>query len=366
MSKPRVVKCALCDMPEEAFRSSTRRETMVGMPRRPTVRADVTRYAKPVESVFDLLGQRENDLTAALGFTLSRSPRLLGALIEEFGMTIGEDAVVVRMETADEAGRTDLEVDTGHDLVVVEAKRGWHLPSTPQLEQYAKRVNARGHGLLVTLSDCSPDWAAYVLPASVESVPVRHLPWGNVKAAISNTSRAAGGAERHWLNELTDYLRRAVRVTDPASSWAYCVSASRDKPGDGGPHTFIGYVVDEGVYFHPFGWRKGDPVDPPNFIAFRWDGKVHRIHRVVAHEVVPNLQVRWPTIPVDQDTSRPHVIYTLGPPLPMNGPLPSGTNYRASRLWVLVDQLLTCATLKEAIASTRTLTGSAADEEESA
>ena len=146
-------------------------------------------------------------------------------------------------------------------------------------------------------------------------------------------------------------------MTDPASSWAYCVSLSRDKPAGGGEHNFIDYVVKEGVYFHPFGWRKGDPVDPPNFLAFRWDGKVQRIHRVVAHEVVPNLQVRWPSVPEDEDTIRPHAVYTLGPELPMNGPVPSGTNYRASRLWVLVDQLLTSPTLKDALAASRSIAG---------
>jgi hypothetical protein len=41
----------------------------------------------------------------------------------------------------------------------------------------------------------------------------------------------------------------------------------------------------------------------------------------------------------------------------MNGPIPSGANYRAARVWVLVDQLLTSATLKDAIASSKDLTG---------
>ncbi len=199
-------------------------------------------------------------------------------------------------------------------------------------------------------------------------MPVRHLPWSVVKSVVASARSASGGAERHWLNELSNYLKKAVRVTDPASSWAYCVSLSGNKPANGGPHTFIGFVVDEGAYFHPFGWGKGWPVDAPNFLAFRWDGKVQQIRRVVRNEVVPNLQERWPTIPVDEDTSRPHAVYALGPPLPMHGPLPSGTNYRASRLWVLVDHLLTSETLKAALVATRSLTGAAdrdVDSEES-
>ncbi len=37
-------------------------------------------HGREVNSVFDLLGRNENDLTAALGFTLSRSPILLKRL----------------------------------------------------------------------------------------------------------------------------------------------------------------------------------------------------------------------------------------------------------------------------------------------
>ncbi|MGI9093459.1 MAG: hypothetical protein ACR2FF_08495 [Mycobacteriales bacterium] len=44
--------------------------------------SDISRHGRDVGSVFDLLGIRENDLTAALGFTLSRSPTLLAALVE--------------------------------------------------------------------------------------------------------------------------------------------------------------------------------------------------------------------------------------------------------------------------------------------
>jgi hypothetical protein len=72
------------------------------------------------------------------------------------------------------------------------------------------------------------------------------------------------------------------------------------------------------------GWR----VDPPNFLAFRWNGKANQVRRVLEHEVVPNLQERWPRTQVDEDNERPHVIYKLGPPLPMYAPVPVGTNYR--------------------------------------
>jgi hypothetical protein len=314
-------------------------------------------FVTPVVSVFDLLGMQENDLTAALGFTLARSRRLLDLLIQTLDLPAGDGPVVVRMETADEAGRTDLELQTADHLVVVEAKRGWRLPESAQLTRYAARVAAHGGGMLVTLSDCSPAYADLKLPAAVEGVDLRHLSWANLKTSISTARTRSGGKERYWLTELGEYLRRAVRVTDPASSLAFCVSLSTGRPGDGGSRTFIDFAANEGMYFHPFGWGHGWPTDPPNFLTFRWSGHVQQVRRAEKHEVIPNLQTLWPDVPVEDDTSRPFSVYTLGPPLPMHGPLPTGTNYRANHLWVLVDQLLTKETLKDALAATKALTG---------
>lgn len=314
----------------------------------------LTRHGKPIASVFDLLGTSENDLTSALGFGLDRSPALVRLILESLGQSDHAD-VVVRMETADDLGRTDLELDTGASLWVIEAKRGWQLPTEAQLHKYANRVEARGQGALVTLSDCSSAWAANALPSEVDGVPVVHLPWSEVKDSISSAVSKVGGRERLWLRELGEYLRRAVRVTDPASGWTYCVALNNERPGNGGPYTFREFVVEEDTYFHPFGWGKGWPTDAPNFLAFRWNGHVQQVRRVLTHTIEKNLQARWPDIPKTPNTTRPCVIYDLGPPIPMPRPLPSGTNYRAARVWVLLDQLLTCTTLKEALAASKKL-----------
>ena len=61
-------------------------------------------------------------------------------------------------------------------------------------------------------------------------------------------------------------------------------------------------------------------------------------------------------IPENEDTIRPHALYRLGTPLP-GTPVPSGGSYRASRVWVLLDLLLTGGTLREAIEQTKIVTG---------
>jgi hypothetical protein len=79
-----------------------------------------------------------------------------------------------------------------------------------------------------------------------------------------------------------------------------------------------------------------------------------------------NFQQLWPGPPVDAETDRDHVVYELGPALPMAAPLRAGPgkeNYRASRPWVLVDELLTVATLKDAIATSKAITGATSADE---
>ena len=92
-----------------------------------------------------------------------------------------------------------------------------------------------------------------------------------------------------------------------------------------------------------------DAAKPPGFPV---DGKVQRVHRVTSSEIIPNLQTLRDDIPADPNTTRPHALYRLGPPLPVS-PVPSGGHYRAARIWFILDQLLTSQTLAEAIQRTK-------------
>ncbi|PZS23021.1 MAG: hypothetical protein DLM54_02070 [Acidimicrobiales bacterium] len=318
--------------------------------------AELRRYGAAVDTVFDLLGDNENDLTAALAFTLSKSSVLTDLLLQLVKLETGRD-VALRLETADESGRTDLEIDLGKRLVIVEAKRGAGLPTTRQLNKYVKRVLEIGSGALVTLSAAPSIYAELAVPSELSGVPVSHIPWADVLEAISTAYPSESRDARRWLAELGRYLRKVIYLSDPASSWAYCVSVSREKPGGGGSRTYKDFVVNENIYFHPYGVGSNWPLDPPTFMAFRWNGSVHQIRRVMSSEVIPTLQARWPDIPLTEETDLPHAVYKLGPPLPMQGPLPSGANYRAVRLRVLIDQLLTQPTLKDAYMQSKVLTG---------
>ncbi len=312
----------------------------VGMP--------LIRHGSDVTSVFDLLGRNENDLTAALAFTMANSSGLLGLVLHRLGVPPPGEGTVLRLEERDELGRTDLEIDTGTHLVIIEAKRGWLLPEEVQFERYVHRVAEHGAGCLVSLSAASGEWAAQMLPGKVAGVPLVHYPWDLVREDLLAACEQARGGERAWLNEFEEYLRKAVRMRDFADGWTYCVVVSSDYPGGGGTRTFRDFVTDERCYFHPHGWGSGWPKTPPNFLAFRWGNQVQRLHRVASSEVIPSLQSRWPDIPAEDGTDRPHMLYHLGPPIP-GPPFPTEGHYRASRVWFVLDQLLVSGSLREAI-----------------
>ena len=76
--------------------------------------ASVSRYGREMSSLFDLPGTHEPALTAALGWTMARSPALMRSVLGRLGLggsTSVED-FAVELETADDVGRTDIELFT--------------------------------------------------------------------------------------------------------------------------------------------------------------------------------------------------------------------------------------------------------------
>jgi len=89
--------------------------------------ADLTLHGSDVNSVFDLLGRNENDLTSALGFALAACPPLSKAILARLGPQVGNPLtgdVSIALEERDSKGRTDLEIRLAEALLICEAKRG--------------------------------------------------------------------------------------------------------------------------------------------------------------------------------------------------------------------------------------------------
>ncbi|WP_246398511.1 hypothetical protein [Mycobacterium vicinigordonae] len=309
--------------------------------------------------MFELLGQKENDLTAAFGYSLARCPRLYAKLIDRLShhltFDLGGDPEFA-LETPDETGRTDLEVRLPGGLLVCEAKRDWLLPEVPQLRRYAGRVRRHGGGALVTLSQASQALALTRLPdRQVEGVPVVHLSWIEVLGDIDRARRGCRGQERLWLDEFHTYVKGVVRVKSVADSWVYCVVLNEQRTGGRRNLSYREWVTDELTYYHPYGVKRW-PKEPPNFLAFRWNGFVQCIHRVDSYEVVPTLLDRFPDLPPSERLRQSHAVYRLSEKgIPLLKPIPNGARYRAARLWVLLDQLQVADTLADAYERSQTL-----------
>jgi len=256
------------------------------------------------------------------------------------------------LEVAGAEGRTDLELVGTAETVIIEAKKGWLLPGEQQLSKYLGHFEPGQYRLLVSLSDSSAEWAATQLPRQVAGVPAVHLPWDAIRADLAAALRKVRRhAERHWLEQLTIYLAGATAVRDPSEQWVFNVVLSDTVLGG---RTFRKWVTDERVYFHPVGVGKGWPRRPPILMGFRWGGRVRQVSRVVGANIYANLHDRFPEIDSGEDPD-PHVVYDLGPDLPLPTMSTSGT-YATARVWALLDQMLTQRTLQEAVRASKGLT----------
>lgn len=316
----------------------------------------LTKYGTEIGTVFDLIGRTEVDLTAALAWVLAQSPALRSVLWSRLDMP--GRPLQADLEVVGTAGRTDLELVGTKGSVIIEAKKGWLVPGEAQLAKYVSHFTTEGARKFVTLSDSHPAWSATHLDSHVADIPVVHLSWHEVRRDISLAlSLTRHAAERLWLTQMATYLPTASAERAVNDQWVLSVVASVHRPG-AADITFRQFVRDHRVYFHPYGAAaKNWPKRPPRFIAFRWDGKVQQVNRVTRRGVVTALAEEWPEIGWDDPAQNaPHVIYDLGPDIPLPQPIPSGVNYRASHVWVLLDQLLTSATLAEAVKTSKALT----------
>jgi hypothetical protein len=306
-------------------------------------------HNQPVPSVFNLLGQKENDITFSMGWALSRSPLLLQKFLQKMTRTKQlydlDRLVVALQEFQKDSGITDIEIRDACLHVIIEAKRGWILPSQEQLKRYVPRFRQTKakNPLIVTASECSQDYAHEYLPAAVEGIPIRHVSWSEI-SALSRFSRGTH-AEKRLMQEFRNYIATIVNMQPQESNWVYVVSLSRDEwvPG----LTFVDIVEKRRLYFHPYG-RGGWPPEPPNYMGFRYDGRLQSICHVEHAEVVRSFHRYIPERP-NQDEG-PHFLYRLGPPIPPVKEVKTGKIFRSGRRRAMLDLLLTSKTIAEASA----------------
>lgn len=172
---------------------------------------------------------------------------------------------------------------------------GGHFPHA-QLELYAARapLTERQTPLrrLVVLSECSPEYARLYLPdEEIDGVPVVHLSWRELSGLATRARRAGAPAEKRLLDDLNGYLRGLMTMQQVDSNWVYVVVLSHDQ-APGWDCSWVEIVTRYHTYFHPAG--AGWPKQPPNYIAFRFDGQLQSIHHIESYEVVRSLIGKHP------------------------------------------------------------------------
>jgi hypothetical protein len=306
-------------------------------------------HNRPLGSVFELLGVKENHITYSIGWALSNCPAFLNALVKEV-VPIAKDTLIkeIRLqEYESNTGITDIEIIGSSIHIIIEAKRGLSLPSYAQLTWYAKRLkeSSYSYSVIVTMSECSSSYAQIQLPKDIKGFPIVHLSWKDIDQ-LSYTSKGTH-AEKRLLEQLRYYLRRIVRMQDQESNMIYVVALGGDTPG-WSKISWRDIVNKKRRYFHPVGgdrggWRR----EPPNYMGFRYDGKLQSIHHVESWKIVDELHADIPEISPNAIDS-PHYLYVLGKPIIPTKDIKNGNIYPQGRYNIMIDLLLTCKTVREA------------------
>lgn len=320
---------------------------------------DLILHARTVPTVFDLLGHDENDMTAALGWGLARNSALLHAFVGRLaaGSDV-PDSLVVELQTHDEADRgfTDIELRCPELHVIVEAKRGWSLPSVAQLRRYEARFAAAGakEQRFVVLTQ---NGAEQIVRRRLgtwsppDPIDVVVLGWSDILGLTELAARRGSSVERHLAHELASYLRGVADMRDTSSNKVWVVALTR-RAWEGWPAdlTPVAEVEQHRLYHYPSAGSYVKVV--PNYIGFRHDGRLQSVHHVDGYEIVDTPHGHVPGAPA-LGWDVPAFLLRLGPPMRPDHLVRTGNLYGPAHNWADLDLLLTSATVREAVDATK-------------
>lgn len=315
--------------------------------------ATLESYGREIHSIFQLLGDKENDITLSMSWALVKCPEFLKAVVVavcSFTPAI-EDTTIMNQRYDATTGITDIEVtDHKNFHIIIEAKRGWILPGSDQLTKYSVREDfakaALAHKHIVSLSECNQAYAKSHLPfAKVNGIPVSHLSYREVYQMAQAAYTTSNHEQKHLLREFCVYLRGLMTMQKLDSNMVYVVALSDAHP-DRCSISWIDIVKTYNKYFCPVGGN-GWPKEPPNYIAFRYYGQLQSIHHIEGYTVTQNIHDEVPEMP-DEVWDNNHYVYKLGPAIVPGRTVKTGKIFRNGRVWAMLDTLLTCDTISEA------------------
>lgn len=315
--------------------------------------SELVAYGAEVSSIFQLIGNLENDITKSIAWALARCPEFLKLVIKEvMSIDINPENVRIKyQEFEKDKGITDLEItDNSSFYIIIEAKRGWILPGAEQLKLYSKRrnivENPAPNKAIISMSECSEEYAnAYLSFKDINEIPVMHLSWRRIYELANSAKVRSSISQKNLLKELMKYLGGIMTMQAKESNWVYVVSLATSKP-ESCDLTWIDIVKQKMKYFHPFG-TNGWPKEPPNYIAFRYGGKLQSIHHIEGYVVTRNLHSEIIEMP-DIQEEKEYFVYSLGEAIIPSKTIKTGKIYASGRKWAMLDTLLTADTIHEA------------------
>lgn len=311
-------------------------------------------HNRKIDSVFQLLGEHENDMSFSLAWALTQCPAFLNTFLRAIiGHKLRTQDCVVRMQQHESGGGfTDIEIESpSYFYLIMEAKRGWNLPGNKQLKLYASRSSFISSNApfkrIIALSECSREYAELHLKArDILGVHIEPLSWQDIIRFVKSARSGSTHAGKRLLDELQTYIRGIMTMQKIDSNWVYVVALAYGTP-PGWHISWIDIVKKHRRYFHPVGGGRGGwPKEPPNYIAFRYYGKLQSIHHIEGYEVITNIHERIPEIP--DVTWEPHFLYRVGKGFGPDKEIKTGNIYRNGRVWCMLDTLFTCDTISAA------------------
>lgn len=310
-------------------------------------------YKQKIDSIFDLLGTNENDISFSLGLGFSKVPAFLELFLRHINITTKFDSEAVKIKLQEferDKGFTDFEIEQEEEFsVVVEAKKGWNYPDQVQLDKYSSKPSfnsfAASQKKLVVFTESSPTYTAahYQIKTSnaydVVVVTYKEL-WTLAKQARTSSSNF----QKKILDELITYLQKIMTMQNIYSNEVFVVSLNYGKE-EGWDISWIDIVKQRKQYFHSIGGN-GFPKEPPNYIAFRYHGKLQSIHFIESYDVFQDPHTKFNEIP--SANWGPHYLYYLSEPIIPSKEIRTGNIYRNGKVWAMLDLLLTSDTIAEA------------------
>ena len=318
--------------------------------------SDLYIFDNKIDTIFQLIGQKENDISYSVGYTFANCPRFLESFLKQLNINarFQPDKIRIKLQTHEKnKGFTDFEILQENEFhIIIEAKRGWNFPNKSQLNKYISRPSFKKSSaktkLIIIFNESTPHYTkAHFKGSPSKSIPAQVISWHTIRKLAASSIKNSGNRENRLLKELIKYLDKISTMQKIDSNWVYVVSLGWKKPIKW-QINWQDIVNKKSKYFHPVGGGRGGwPAEPPNYIAFRYGGKLQSIHHVDNYEVFTDPSIYFSEIP--KGNWDPHYLYHLGPKISSTNIVKSGKKIiRSMRVWAMLDLLLTCNTIQEA------------------